>query len=103
MDYDLKLINGNILTNEGFIDSIGIKNGKIKSLNPRENESYKDVYDLNGKYVIPGFFDAHTHMLISGLQQIRLNFENINDINTVIYMVYKRSLLSNEKIIIGYG
>ncbi len=103
MQYDLKIINGNILTEDGFIDSIGIKDGKITSLHPKQNESYKDLYDLDGKYVIPGFFDAHTHMLISGLQEIRLNLENVTDINKVIEIVYKRSLYTKEKIIIGYG
>lgn len=101
MDYDLKLINGNILTDDGFIDSTGIKNGLFKSLNG--NGESKKTIDLEGKYVIPGFIDSHTHMLTLGLQQNRLNFENINDINTVIDMVYKRSLNSNEKIIIGYN
>ncbi len=101
MDYDLKLINGNILTDDGFIDSTGIKNGLFKSLNG--NSESKKTIDLEGKYVVPGFIDSHTHMLTLGLQQNRLNFENINDINTVIDMVYKRSLNSNEKIIIGYN
>ncbi len=102
MDYDLKLINGNILTDYGFINSVGIKNGSFK-LKTKENWSSKKTVDLEGKYVIPGFIDSHTHMLTLGLQQSRLNFENINDINTVIDMVYKRSLNNDEKIIIGYN
>ncbi len=100
MDYDLKLVNGNILTDDGFIDSAGIKNGLFSSMKPHGPS--KKTMDLNGKYVIPGFIDAHTHMLTLGLQQNKLNFENVNDISTIINMVYQRSL-SDEKIITGYN
>uniref|UniRef100_A0A7C4YIF7 Imidazolonepropionase n=1 Tax=candidate division WOR-3 bacterium TaxID=2052148 RepID=A0A7C4YIF7_UNCW3 len=75
---DIVIKNGNILTLEGGIkrggniefkvmrnSDIGIKNGKIVFLG-KCNENAKEIIELNGEVVIPGFIDPHTHTLFAG-------------------------------------
>jgi dihydroorotase len=46
--------NTNILIEDGVIKKIG-------EINSKESENSK-VYELSGKYVVPGFFDMHVHL-----------------------------------------
>jgi imidazolonepropionase len=75
---DIVIKNGNILTLEGGIkrggniefkimrnSDIGIKNGKIVFLG-KCSENAKEIIELNGEVVIPGFIDPHTHTLFAG-------------------------------------
>lgn len=69
--------NGKIFTmgSKGIIENgdIRIENGKIveisKNLNKKDNEK---VIEVNGKFVYPGFIDAHCHM---GLYEWGMGFE----------------------------
>lgn len=70
------LIHGNILTMEdmnypdGFLQ---IEDGKIKAIGPMsEVPADETVVDLDGKMVLPGFVDAHTHL---GMWEDGLGFE----------------------------
>ncbi|CAF1171344.1 unnamed protein product [Rotaria sordida] len=51
---------GLIINDKGFIDSIidldFVNNDQIKHLYPTVK-----VFDLKGKFIIPGLIDAHTH------------------------------------------
>ncbi|UII58621.1 amidohydrolase (plasmid) [Cytobacillus spongiae] len=44
--------------------SILIKDGKIKQINTQSEDYYPDaaVYDCQGKFLLPGFIDSHTHL-----------------------------------------
>ena len=70
------LIHGNILTMEdmnypdGFLQ---IEDGVIKAIGPMsEVPADETVVDLDGKTVLPGFVDAHTHL---GMWEDGLGFE----------------------------
>lgn len=62
MYYDMILENGRLFNSN--VVNVGIMDGKIHLF---ENESTnvprssKSIIDLNGKYVLPGFIDAHSH------------------------------------------
>lgn len=59
--FDSVLINGNIVTeNRIFKANIGINDGKISSISDNIPEG-KKVFDLSGKYILPGMIDGHVH------------------------------------------
>ncbi len=62
----LTLINGNIITMAGRVykeGSIVVKGQKIAALSPYPSPpDGARVIDVTGKYVLPGFIDAHTHI-----------------------------------------
>ena len=60
---DLLLKNARIVTSSRvFEGSIGVKDGKIASVSPNLEPSGAMVLNAEGKIVIPGGIDAHTHM-----------------------------------------
>ncbi len=65
----IALINGNIMTMAGPIyqkGSIIVKDGQIAAISPDSSPasgaSGEQIIDVSGKYVLPGFIDAHTHI-----------------------------------------
>jgi len=61
---------------------MAVKNGKILALGSTESISSmyksKNSYSLNGKYVYPGFIDAHCHFIGYGLSQKQINLKGTN-------------------------
>src|SRR5438067_5582902 len=63
--------DGGILIREGKIDSIGPSDEIEKNLNAKciqvsEDGSNVEIVDLKGRVVLPGFVDAHTHLVFAG-------------------------------------
>ena len=59
---DVLIKNAKIIDGSGrpaFTGCVGIKDGKIAVV--RETEKAADVIDAAGRYVVPGFIDAHSH------------------------------------------
>lgn len=64
MNYDYVLKNGVVVDPHNGVHKkldIAIQDGKIAALE-EEIDNGKTIIDLNGKYVIPGVIDIHTHM-----------------------------------------
>ena len=83
---DIVFTNGAIYTvdkNNSWADAIAITNGKFSFVGTSNDvENYisdeTQVIDLNGKMVLPGFHDAHTHPLDMVNALVRCNlFESI--------------------------
>ena len=55
--------NGSIAINKGLIFNIG-KNLKYKAI---------ETIDANGKTVLPGFLDPHTHLVFAGSREFELD------------------------------
>lgn len=56
------LKNGAFYLNHGFVTSdLRITDGRIEAYGSLEAEPGEEELDLNGKRVVPGFFDIHTH------------------------------------------
>ena len=47
---------------EPFTGDVLLNEGKIAAVGPGLSGSGADVYDMTGKYVLPGFVDAHCHI-----------------------------------------
>lgn len=67
-----ELSNIDVLVNH----SIVIDNGKISELIPNSNISstkYEDTIDLDGKIILPGLIECHTHSIFTGSRSAEFN------------------------------
>ena len=112
IDADLILHRGNIYTgqtDQSFIGSIASKGAKItyvgKVLSDAEIAcSDAEVINLNGKYIFPGFTDAHGHLKGIGYRELTLNLQGISSLNETLQVV--RSYISSKEVgewVIGRG
>jgi len=71
MHYDLILKNGTIVTSEKcYTGDIAVKNGKIALVGKLDDADTADeVYDADGKHILPGIIDAHVHFRDPGLTE----------------------------------
>jgi dihydroorotase (multifunctional complex type) len=71
MYYDLILANGTIVTSKkSFKGDIAVKNGKIINTGKlKKSDTADDIYDAEGKYILPGIIDAHVHFRDPGLTE----------------------------------
>ena len=103
IDADLILHRGNIYTgqtDQSFIGSIASNGAKItyvgKVLSDAEIAcSDAEVINLNGKYVFPGFTDAHGHLKGIGYRELTLNLQGISSLNETLQVV--RSYISTKE------
>ena len=62
----LALVDGNVLdVRSGAVArgaTVVLREGKIVSIGPAEAPAGAERIDLEGRYVLPGLFDAHTHL-----------------------------------------
>jgi N-acyl-D-aspartate/D-glutamate deacylase len=63
MDFDLKIVGGDIIDGTGaprYRGDVGIKNGRITALGQVDGTAARTI-DAGGMAVCPGFVDVHTH------------------------------------------
>ena len=91
---DAIYFGGDIITMEGnkaqYIEAIAIKNGKIILVGTKEEaEQLQDentkMNDLKGKTLLPGFIDAHSHILTvaDGTVQANLSPSPVGKVATI--------------------
>jgi len=62
------------------------------------------IADLRGKTVVPGFIDAHTHLVTYGVLALRLNLSNVTAKSELLEAVAARAGLTPEDgWVVGYG
>jgi len=79
MEYDIIIKNGTLITLEGGIKKgenidlgikengdIGIVDGKIELIAPKIQSNAKKIIQADGKIVMPGLIDPHTHLIFAG-------------------------------------
>ena len=62
-----KLIKGGLVvtvTGENFVGDVLIEDGKIAKVGKNIKSKNAEVVDATGKYVLPGFIDAHSHVAL---------------------------------------
>ena len=105
MSRKINLVNGNIITLEEscpIAETISINNGKIAAINAIDY-NYKNI-DLQGATVIPGFVDAHFHLLNLGKQTDLLNLKNCKSSHEIADKVLQKSKkLDFDEFILGFG
>lgn len=111
--------NGTVITMEGEADkatSVAVKNGKIlavseTSLIDQHKGDATEVIDLQGKTLLPGFIDAHSHiamgMVLLGQANISSppvsTVNNISDILTKLKTHQEKNNIAKGDWIIGWG
>jgi predicted amidohydrolase YtcJ len=89
---DLLLVNGTIHTMDPArprARSIACADGKVESLD--ETPAAKRVLDLKGKTVVPGFIDAHVHLLAVGRRKREVDLTGVTDYPELIRRVVERA------------
>ncbi len=79
--------NGKLVLTDIAIDNGVIKNYFADGLRDLCNDpgiEYKQIIDLKGAYLYPGFVDSHAHLLGIGLREMTLNLENTPSIKTLV-------------------
>ncbi|MDP7976193.1 MAG: amidohydrolase [Thermoprotei archaeon] len=100
---DLLLRNGRVFHQGNFEEEdVGIKGNRIVKIGVIAEQASKEV-DLEGRTVLPGFIDSHTHMLHLGLQKLRLDLSECKTREEVIEKVRNRANDPGTKVIVGYG
>lgn len=97
---DLKLENCEALGHDGNI-SLGIGNGRILLIGKEIHELSRKTIDMNGKFVVPGFIDSHTHLLSLGLEETRISLYNTKNREEAIERIMSGSV-SPRRIVIAY-
>jgi predicted amidohydrolase YtcJ len=79
---DVIYINGNIWTvsdEQKTVSAVAVKDGKVigtgtvESMDPYKSEQTV-IFDLEGKFMMPGFIEGHGHFLGFGNSLLKLNF-----------------------------
>ncbi len=91
-----------IIQNASFV----IENGKITSLNPSKAPTDCKKIDANGNVVLPGFIDAHTHLVFAGNRahefQMRAQGKTYQEIHKtgggILFTVEKTREASEEEL-----
>lgn len=109
-DIDLALTNGKVITfdsEDNRAEAVAISGNKIASVGTnKEIESLisnsTKVIDLEGKVVLPGFIDAHTHFINMGLNFDRVDLRGTKSIHEALEMIKNRASTTPEgEVIIG--
>jgi predicted amidohydrolase YtcJ len=94
---DLILANGVVYTVDSknpVTEAVAIRGDRIigvgTSKEIREKFKSKDILDLQGKPVYPGFIDAHVHLLGFGVSMMVLNLNGTNSISEIQRLVAER-------------
>ena len=111
LDVDLILTNGAIysgLNDRSFVGTIASKESKIIYVGDILPDSLHcagaKVINLSGKYIYPGFTDAHGHLKGIGYRELSLNLQGISSLSETLEVV--KNYLSTKELgdwIIGRG
>ena len=105
MSGKINLINGNFITLDDkcpTAEMISVDSGKIAGINAVDHNC--ESVDLKGATVIPGFVDAHFHLVNLGKQKDNLNLRDCNSSKEISNKVLEKSKeLNKADWIFGFG
>ena len=97
MGRKVNLINGNFITLDDqcpFAEMISVENGKIAGINAADHNC--KTLDLQGATVIPGFTDAHFHLVNLGKQMDTLQLRDYSSAKEIAETKNKLGLDSDK-------
>jgi len=97
IDVDMLIVNGKIATMDKKnpkIEAMAIRNGKILAVGNtkeiKDNYSSKEVIDLQGKFMCPGFYDAHTHLIAVGAKLVNIQLQDVKSPKEALELIKER-------------
>ncbi|MHA2294871.1 MAG: amidohydrolase [Candidatus Hodarchaeales archaeon] len=109
MKIDLLVHNGNVITcdvNYKKITGFTVQNGQFLSIGKKLGNNFeaKQVLDLEGKTVVPGLFDGHTHLSKYGIfMKSQLSLEKVKSREEFLEIVETKARTNPEEWLIAYG
>src|SRR5580765_4183327 len=110
MEADILFFNARVYTVDAdstIADAFVVTNGKIVFVGKKEDArtqfSAKNQIGLEGKFVYPGFIDAHCHFTGYGLDLAKVNLVGTTSWNEVIDRVKKYGAAHHDGWIFGRG
>ena len=118
---DLIYHNGTIITvddNSPNAEAVAVKDGKILAVGAKDDvlltkDASTKLVDLKGRTMLPGFVDAHGHVMGGGLQALSANLlappdGDVKDIATLQqtlrdWIADNRQAVDNIKLVVGFG
>jgi hypothetical protein len=99
---DLTLYNGTILPmTDTEIRAVSVDKGRIRQL--KKVPAQKEI-DLEGRVLIPGFIDSHTHLIGMGLKLINVDLSSVSSAEKAVNLLEKRAeTLQSDEWVLGYG
>src|SRR5260221_6280705 len=97
---DLLLVNGRIATQDdrhSFVNALTIKNGRVRATGDTKTiMAHKGpatrVVDLNGRTVIPGLVDSHSHPIRGGLSyNLELRWDGVPSLADAMRMLREQA------------
>jgi predicted amidohydrolase YtcJ len=95
----LVITHGNIITMSSeslHAQALAFENGRIVRVGSNaEVQSFIDrdwpVLDLGGKTVLPGFIDAHEHMMLTGLMAAAVHLDDVENIDQILEKIAEKA------------
>ena len=100
---DLALTNGHVYTKDGLQQTLYINNGLVIETPSSTVEILKEI-NLEGKFILPSFHDAHTHLLAGAFVFDKLLLVGAMNMNTIRLRV-KEYVNTSPDVpwVVGYG
>ncbi len=108
-NFDLVVKNGTIITMDNVLSKkrwIAVKDGLIAAAGDRDDFAggAKEVIDLNGDTVMPGFVDAHVHGCLAGMSHYGINLLGINTVSGILDTVREFCAKDpTDKVVYGFN
>jgi len=108
---DLILVNGNFLmTNtKEYVGAMAVRGGIIIALGNRDAilslaRKETKIVDLEGKTVVPGFNDAHTHFLSMGVHMSQVDLADATSMEEIVKRLAERAKKTPKgRWVLGHG
>lgn len=99
---DLLIYGGNIISmdkNNNIYNWLAIRDGLIVDIGKdKEYEKYinlsSESYCLNGKTIVPGFYDCHVHLVQTGLNYQGVDLKNVKSIEELLEIICQTSKIT---------
>ena len=99
----MELANCRIFGKDESLDTIGIRSGRIASIGRGESAQSRRIIDLEGRTVVPGYIDSHTHLMNLGLSLTRLDLSDSRSREEALEKAKVHAGRFQGKVIVGYG